>query len=237
MKIAIIGYGKMGKTIEKLALAAGHKIVLKINETPTHSQLVDTQPDVAIEFTKPESAYKNIVQLLKSDIPTVSGTTGWTHLMGDIETKVDRFNGSFIYASNFSLGVNLFFAMVQNAAKLMKDHPLYSTSIQETHHTEKKDAPSGTAITIAEKIILETNYKSWELRDSPNTKDNIIPIQAFRRENVPGTHVVQFNSDIDSIELKHTANSREGFAYGALKAAEYIHDKKGVFTMKDVLGL
>lgn len=237
MKIALIGYGKMGKTIEKLALEAGHSIVLKTNETPTHSQLIDAKPDVAIEFTRPESAYNNVITLLKSNIPTVCGTTGWTEHLGEVETKVEQYNSSFIYASNFSLGVNLFFAMVQNAAKLMKDQNLYATSIQETHHTEKKDAPSGTAITLAEKIITETNYKSWELSETDDKNGNIIPIQAFREENVPGTHVIKFKSDIDSIELKHTANSREGFALGALKAAEFIYDKKGIFTMKDVLGL
>lgn len=237
MKIALIGYGKMGKTIEKLAIHAGHSIVLKINDTPTHTQLVESNPDVAIEFTKPESAYNNIVQLLKSNIPTVSGTTGWTKHLNEVKAKVDQYNGSFIYASNFSLGVNLFFAMVQNAARLMKNHPLYATSIQETHHTEKKDAPSGTAITLAEKLILEGPNKFWELSDSNGIKNDTIPIQSFREEDVPGTHVVQFKSDIDAIELKHTAYSREGFAYGALKAAEFIHDKKGVFTMKDVLGL
>ncbi|MGI9526382.1 MAG: 4-hydroxy-tetrahydrodipicolinate reductase, partial [Weeksellaceae bacterium] len=162
MKIALIGYGKMGKAIEKLAVEEGHSIVLKVNDTPTHIQLVDNQPDVAIEFTRPESAYRNIVRLLQSDIPTVSGTTGWTQHLNDIEGKVDQYNGSFIYASNFSLGVNLFFDLIEKAARLMKEHPLYSTSIQETHHTEKKDAPSGTAITMAEKIMLETSYKAWE---------------------------------------------------------------------------
>lgn len=237
MKIAIIGYGKMGQLIESLAIQAGHQVVLKTNETPTHTALVDSKTEVAIEFTRPESAYNNVLQLLKSDIPVVCGTTGWTEHLIDIQEKVEQYNGSFIYASNFSLGVNLFFAMVQNAAKLMRNHPLYQSFIEEIHHTEKKDAPSGTAITIAEKMILESNERFWELSESKERKEKTIPIKAVREENVPGTHTVQYVSEIDAIELKHTAFSREGFALGALKAAEYIHDKKGIFTMKDVLGL
>ena len=236
MKIALIGYGKMGKTIEKLALQAGHEIVLKLNEPPTHAKLVDSGTQVAIEFTNPESAYHNLVTLLRSNIPTVCGTTGWTRFLNDIEDKTDQYNGSFLYASNFSLGVNLFFAMVQHTARLMKDYDkMYDLSIEEIHHTQKKDAPSGTAITIAEKIMLESGYKWWEL--DGEKKERTIPIRAVREENVPGTHIVEYKSFIDSIELKHTAYSREGFALGALKAAEFIHDKKGVFTMKDVLGL
>lgn len=236
MKIALIGYGKMGKTIEKLALDAGHQVVLKLNETPTHAQLVDTNTQVAIEFTHPDVAYKNVVKLLQSNIPTVCGTTGWTKFLPDIQDKTDQYNGSFLYASNFSLGVNLFFAVVQHTARLMKDYDqMYDLNIEEIHHTEKKDAPSGTAISIAEKIILDSNYKSWELNGEK--KQHSIPIHAKREENVPGTHTVEYKSLIDSIELKHTAYSREGFALGALKAAEFIHDKKGVFTMKDVLGL
>ena len=236
MKIALVGYGKMGKTIEKLALEAGHEVVLKLNEAPTHAKLVDSGAQVAIEFTNPESAYHNLVTLLRSNIPTVCGTTGWTKFLSDIEDKTDQYNGSFLYASNFSLGVNLFFAMVQHTARLMKDYDqMYDLRIEEIHHTQKKDAPSGTAITIAEKIMLESNYKWWELEG--DKKQRTIPIHAVREENVPGTHIVEYKSFIDSIELKHTAYSREGFALGALKAAEFIYDKKGVFTMKDVLGL
>ena len=236
MKIALIGYGKMGKTIERLALDAGHQVVLKTSETPRHSDLMDSKTQVAIEFTNPESAYKNINVLLRSNIPTVCGTTGWTDKLPEIEEKVDMYNGSVIYASNFSLGVNLFFAMVQNTARMMKDFDkMYDLSIEEIHHTEKKDAPSGTAITLAEKIMLDSHYRWWELNGEK--KERTIPIIAKREENVPGTHRVEYKSMIDSIELKHTAYSREGFALGALKAAEYIHDKNGWFTMKDVLGI
>lgn len=236
MKIALIGYGKMGKTIEKLAIDAGHQIVLKLKETPTHAQLVDNKPDVAIEFSHPEVAYKNVLTLLKSNIPTVCGTTGWTEHLPEIQDKTDQYNGSFLYASNFSLGVNLFFAMTQHAARLFKDYnQMYDLSIEEIHHTEKKDAPSGTAITLAEKMMLESHYDKWELNGT--TQEKSIPICAKREENVPGTHIIEYKSIIDSIELKHTAYSRDGFALGALKAAEYIHNKKGVFTMKDVLGL
>lgn len=235
MRIALIGYGKMGKTIEGLAEKAGHQIVLKTNETPTHGMLMDARPDVAIEFTKPEAAYKNINVLLRSNVPTVCGTTGWVDKLPEIQDKIDRYNSSFLYASNFSLGVNLFFAIAQQTARLMKDHDLYDLSIEETHHTEKLDAPSGTAITIAEKIMLESNYQWWELNG--DKKNRTIPIHSFREEDVPGTHVVKYKSYHDAIELKHTAYSREGFALGALKAAEFIYDKKGVFTMKDVLGL
>lgn len=235
MRIALIGYGKMGKTIEGLAEKAGHSIVLKTNEEPTHSMLIDTRPDVAIEFTKPEAAYKNINVLLRSNIPTVCGTTGWTDKLPEIQDKIDRYNSSFLYASNFSLGVNLFFAIAQQTARMMKDHKLYDVSIEETHHTEKLDAPSGTAITLAEKIMLESNYQFWELNGE--RKERSIPIHAFRIDDVPGKHVIKYESYHDAIELKHTAFSREGFALGALKAAEFIHDKKGVFTMKDVLGM
>lgn len=235
MRIALIGYGKMGKTIEQLATKLGHTIVLKTNQAPTRTQLVDSRPDVAIEFTNPESAYNNILTLFKSNIPTVCGTTGWTKSLSDIYDKTDRYNSSFIYSSNFSLGVNLFFALVQQTARLMKDQKLYELSIEETHHTEKKDAPSGTAISLAEQIILESGYKWWEL--NAEKKERTIPIHSFREADVPGIHLVKYESYIDSIELKHTAYSREGFALGAIKAAEYIHNKKGVFTMKDVLGL
>lgn len=236
MKIALIGYGKMGKTIEQLAIQAGHQIVLKLNREPMHSELVDSKAQVAIEFTHPDVAYRNVLTLLRSNIPTVCGTTGWTQFLPDIQDKTDQYNGSFLYASNFSLGVNLFFEMVQHAAGLMKDFDkMYDLRIEETHHTQKKDAPSGTAITIAEKMMLESNYSWWEL--DGEKKERTIPIYAKREEDVPGTHLVEYKSYIDAIELKHTAYSREGFALGALKAAEFIHDKKGVFTMKDVLGL
>lgn len=235
MKIAIVGYGKMGKTIERLALENGHTIEAIFKKTPKHSELRDSSIDVAIEFSHPSAAYENLKILLGSNIPTVCGTTGWLDKLYDIEEKVEQYNTSFLYASNFSMGVNLFFEIVQHTAKLMKDKNLYDLRIEETHHTEKKDAPSGTAITIAEKIMLNTGFKNWSLNQKKG--DKTIPIYAKREPEVPGTHIVEYLSDIDTIELKHTAHSRDGFALGAIKAAEYIHDKKGVFTMKDVLNL
>ena len=235
MNIAIVGYGKMGKTIERLAKENGHSITIIFDKTPTHSELRDNNIDVAIEFSHPESAYKNLNVLLGSNIPTVCGTTGWLDKLRDIEDKVEQYNGSFLYASNFSLGVNLFFEIVQETASLMRDRNLYDLRLEEIHHTQKKDAPSGTAITIAEKIMQRTSFNHWSLDEKTDEKS--IPIYAERLPDVPGTHIVEYDSAIDTIELKHTAKSRDGFALGAIRAAEYIHDKKGVFTMKDVLGL
>ncbi|MBV7441611.1 4-hydroxy-tetrahydrodipicolinate reductase [Weeksellaceae bacterium TAE3-ERU29] len=235
MNIAIVGYGKMGKTIERLAKENGHTISAIFNKTPTHSELRDNNIDVAIEFSHPEVAYRNLTALLGSNIPTVCGTTGWLDKLRDIEEKVEQYNGSFLYASNFSLGVNLFFEIVQETASLMKNRNLYDLRLEEIHHTQKKDAPSGTAITIAEKIIQRTSFKHWSL--DKKTDDKSIPIYALREPEVPGTHIVEYDSVIDTIELKHTAKSRDGFALGAIRAAEYIYDKKGIFTMKDVLGL
>lgn len=234
MKIAIVGYGKMGKTIERLAQKEGHEIVLKTNEMPRHSDLADSEAQVAIEFSQPEAAYRNIETLLRSGIPVVSGTTGWLDKLDDIKSKTEQYNGSFLYASNFSLGVNLFFEIVKKTARLMKNQAQYQLKLEEIHHTQKKDAPSGTAISIAEKIMLETAYDKWSLDEY---QKGAIPIFAKREEDVPGTHSVEYQSEVDKIELVHTAYSREGFALGAIKAAEYIHDKKGVFRMKDVLGL
>lgn len=235
MNIAIVGYGKMGKTIERLAKEKGHKIAVIFDKTPTHSELRDHNIDVAIEFSHPDAAFENLNVLLGSNIPTVCGTTGWLGKLDQIEQKVTQYNGSFLYASNFSLGVNLFFEIVQQTAQLMKDQDLYDLKLTEIHHTQKKDAPSGTAITIAEKIMQKTGFEHWSLDKKEGKKD--IPIYALREPEVPGTHIVEYFSDIDSIELKHTANSRDGFALGAIKAAEYIYDKKGIFTIKDVLGI
>uniref|UniRef100_UPI0039A56D26 4-hydroxy-tetrahydrodipicolinate reductase n=1 Tax=Ornithobacterium rhinotracheale TaxID=28251 RepID=UPI0039A56D26 len=235
MNIAIVGYGKMGKTIERLAQEKGHKIAAIFDQTPTHSELRDKNIEVAIEFSHPDAAFENLNILLGSNIPTVCGTTGWLKKLDQIEQKVSQYNGSFLYASNFSLGVNLFFEIVQQTAQLMRDQQLYDLKLTEIHHTQKKDAPSGTAITIAEKIMQKTGFEHWSLDKKVDKKD--IPIYALREPEVPGTHIVEYLSEIDSIELKHTAFSRDGFALGAIKAAEYIHDKKGIFTMKDVLGI
>lgn len=239
MRIALIGYGKMGKTIEPIAEKRGHEIVLRLNETPKRSQLIDNQIDVAIEFSHPEVAYENVTQLLKSNIPTVSGTTGWDEKLKKAKSLVYQYNGSFIHATNFSLGVNLFFEIAKHSMTLMKDHPIYQLFLKEIHHTEKKDAPSGTAISIAEKLMETSNYSHWHLKDSlpKQSKFNSIEIEAIREKDVKGTHIVEFISNIDKIELKHEAFSRDGFAYGAVLAAEYIFDKNGIFTMKDVLNL
>lgn len=234
MNIAIVGYGKMGKTIEHLASKNGHNIEVIFDTTPTHSELRDHNIDVAIEFSHPNAAFNNLDVLLGSNIPTVCGTTGWLEHINTIENKVEQYNTAFLYASNFSLGVNLFFEVVRKTAKLMRGQTGYHLGIEEIHHTEKKDAPSGTAISIAEEIMLNTGFEGWQL---DKADDKHIPIIAKREPNVPGTHIVEYQSDIDAIELKHTAFSRDGFALGAIKAAEFIHDKKGIFTMKDVLGL
>ncbi|MDO5510285.1 MAG: 4-hydroxy-tetrahydrodipicolinate reductase [Weeksellaceae bacterium] len=235
MKIAIIGYGKMGRAVEQLATRAGHQVVLRVNETPTHAQLMDSKTQVAIEFSKPEVAHRNIVALLRSNIPVVSGTTGWLDHMQDVIERVEMYNGTFLYASNFSLGVNLYLEIIQQAARIMKDQSLYDLKIEEIHHTQKKDAPSGTAISMAQRIFLESSYEFW-VSGATTQKNRTIPIQSKREEDIPGTHLLTYGSEIDSIEIKHTAYSREGFALGALRAAEYIYGKRGIFTMRDVLG-
>lgn len=237
MKIALVGYGKMGKTIEKIATERGHDVVLKLNETPKHYQLTDNGVDAAIEFTNPEVAYQNIVQLLQSNVPVVSGTTGWDKDLKKVYELVEKYNGSFIHATNFSLGVNLFFEIIKKCMLIMNDYPAYDLSLEEVHHTEKKDSPSGTAISMAENLMEISDYKTWHLTSEEKVKENSIPITAMRKAEVKGTHILQFKSPIDSIELKHEAYSRDGFALGAVMAAEYIFEKNGIFTMKDVLNL
>ena len=232
MKIALLGYGKMGKVIEKIALERGHEIVLKKDQNNTFDGLKNA--NVAIDFSVPDSAVTNISTCLENGIPVISGTTGW---LADYKTMVDlcqKNNGSFIYASNFSLGVNVFFELNDYLAKMMANLKQYQVSMEEIHHTQKLDAPSGTAITLAEGIIKNTNYSQWTLE---NPKANEIQIEAKRIENVPGTHSIFYDSTVDQIEIKHTAHSREGFALGAVVAAEWLVGKKGVFSMKDVLGI
>jgi 4-hydroxy-tetrahydrodipicolinate reductase len=232
MKIALLGYGKMGKVIEKIALERGHEIVfIKASDSTFDGLQV---ADVAIEFSIPTAAVKNISKSLNIGIPVVSGTTGWLENYHDIESLCLQKNTGFIYASNFSLGVNIFFELNDYLAKMMSKIKQYQVSMQEIHHTQKLDAPSGTAISLANSIISNSNYENWTLE---NPKSNEIFIEAQRIENVPGTHSVFYNSDVDSIQIKHTANNREGFALGAVLAAEWIVGKKGVFTMRDVLGL
>lgn len=238
LKIALIGYGKMGKAIEEIVLHDGHEIVMRLSSndkqllTPTALSTVD----VAIEFSTPESAFDNIKTCIENDIPVISGTTGWLDRLEDIKSLVNSRGGAFLYASNFSLGVNLFFAANTRLSQIMASYPTYECSIEETHHTSKKDAPSGTAITLANDIIEQSNYSSWAL--SPEVKeDTQINIDSKRIENVPGTHIVRYENSIDKIEISHTAKSRRGFALGAYHAAKWIIGKKGVFSMKDVLGL
>ena len=231
MKIALLGYGKMGKTIESIALERGHTIVIKAD---IGSQYNITDADVAIDFSVPEAAFGNISKCLTNGVPVISGTTGW---LKDYEKAIDLCKanrGAFIYASNFSLGVNIFFELNKNLAKMMSTLDQYKVSIEEIHHTQKLDAPSGTAITLANGIIEETKYKKWTL-DTP--KSDEIGIIAKRIENVPGIHEVTYESKVDTIQIKHSAHSREGFALGAVIAAEWIVGKKGVFSMKDVLNI
>ena len=232
MKIALLGYGKMGKVIEQIALDRGYEIVLKKDQNNTFDGLENA--DVAIDFSIPDSAVTNISTCLENGIPVISGTTGWLANYQDMVDLCQKNNGSFIYASNFSLGVNVFFELNDYLAKMMANLKQYQVSMEEIHHTQKLDAPSGTAITLAEGIIKNTNYSQWTLE---NPKANEIQIEAKRIENVPGTHSIFYDSTVDQIEIKHTAHSREGFALGAVVAAEWLVGKKGVFSMKDVLGI
>lgn len=233
MKIALFGYGKMGKTIERIALERGHCIVAKIDVETTDFDLSET--DVAIDFSVPTEAFNNINLCFTKNIPIVSGTTGWLDKYDETVSNCKSANGAFIYASNYSLGVNLFFELNKQLAKLMKGFDAYDVSLEETHHTQKLDAPSGTAITLAEGVIDLTDKENWGLDVTQNEKT--IPITSKRIENVPGTHIVSYDSEVDTIEITHTAKNRDGFALGAVIAAEWLKDKKGVFTMKDVLGL
>lgn len=240
LNIAIIGYGKMGKAIEQVARARGHKITLKISRDNigefTRENLLETMTDVAIEFTQPEAAVENISKLLNIGIAVVSGTTGWMHEWDKIESLVNETEGSLIYASNFSVGVNIFFEINRKLAALISKHPGYDMSITEIHHTSKKDAPSGTAITLAEDIIRQFPVlESW--KNEETVEKNILPIISERKDPAYGTHKVSYQSDIDIINIEHIARSREGFALGAVLAAEYLIDKKGIFTMQDVLGM
>ena len=232
MKIALLGYGKMGKVIERIALERGHEIVLKKDQNNTFEGL--SIADVAIDFSVPDSAVANISECLNNGIPVISGTTGWLADYPKMVQLCEEKNGSFIYASNFSLGVNVFFELNEYLAKMMTNLKQYNVSMEEIHHTQKLDAPSGTAITLAEGVIKHTDYANWTL-ETPIS--NEIHIEAKRIENVPGTHSIFYESEVDQIEIKHTAHSREGFALGAVVAAEWLVGKKGVFTMKDVLGL
>jgi 4-hydroxy-tetrahydrodipicolinate reductase len=238
MNIALIGYGKMGKAIEKIALERKHNIVARINEDNIELLQSKDLPaiDAAIEFTQPESAFENISLCLKNNIPVVSGTTGWLDRRPAIEELCKNTNGAFFYASNFSVGVNIFFKLNKILAQLMSQHPEYKVAIEEIHHTEKKDAPSGTAITLAEGIF-EKNDRLQKWVNIEDAATGELPIISLREDKVPGTHTISYNSTVDSIEIKHTAHNRDGFALGAVLAAEWLADKKGSFGMDDMLNL
>lgn len=236
MKIALIGYGKMGKAIEEIALQKGHTIGLKI----TSSNIADLtevnlqECDVAIEFTNPESAVENIKLCIKAGVPVVCGSTGWVNQEQEIKNYCTAQNGTLLFASNFSIGVNIFFEINKRLATLMASQNGYQVKIKEIHHTQKKDAPSGTAITLANAIIAERkDKKTWSLNDS--AKENEISITSTRKDPAPGTHHVLYASETDDIEIIHTAHTRKGFASGALIAAEFITRKKGIFSMNDIL--
>lgn len=238
MKIALVGYGKMGRIIESVAVSRGHEIVLKIDVENAHD-LNETnvlKADVAIEFTGPHSAFGNLAKCLEFGIPTVSGSTGWLDEYPVIEKKCLDKKGTFLYASNFSVGVNIFFEINKRLAQLMAAQPEYNITVTEIHHTQKKDAPSGTAITIAEQILEAVPRKHrWVNHISDNLDE--LEIISERTDPYPGLHKVNYQSSVDEIEIIHNAHNRNGFALGAVLAAEYIKDRKGVFTMKEVLGL
>ena len=238
MRIALVGYGKMGKAIEQIAIEKGHEVVLKIgtaNKQELNKEHLQNA-DVVIEFTRPEAAHENVLTCLKAGVPVVCGTTGWNEGLDHAKMVALDNDVSFLHASNFSVGVNIFFEVNKFLAAMMKEHTDYEVIMEETHHTQKKDAPSGTAITLAEQIIEKIGRKKHWTKEVTNDDDKF-PIIAHRIENVPGTHNVRYTSAIDDIEIIHTAHNREGFARGAVLAAEFIAGKTGVFTMKDVLGL
>ena len=229
MKIALLGYGRMGQAIEKIAIDRGHTIVAKIDkDNPDEAY----EADVAINISVPMAAYENITSVIDKKIPVVCGTTGWLDRLDEVETLCQQNEGAFLYASNFSLGVNLFFELNVKLADMMQKQPLYTASIEEIHHTQKLDKPSGTAITLAEGIPSAGNV--WHLVEDNGEG---VPITSIRKDEVPGTHTVTHRSEIDEISITHTAHNRTGFALGAIIAAEWIQNKKGIFSMRDVLQL
>lgn len=238
MKIALIGYGKMGQAIEKIALERGHEICCIVTSQNPIEHVDFSSTDVAIEFTKPELATKHIIHCINSSVPVVVGTTAWHEELETIKAICEDKNGSLLYASNFSLGVNIFFEINKRLAELLSDHPEYKAQIEEIHHLQKLDAPSGTAIEIAKGIVsYNQNYNDWKtgLNAKPEVNDDELPIIAKREPNVPGTHTVNYVSEIDTISMTHQAHNRKGFALGAVIAAEWVVTKKGVFTMSNIL--
>lgn len=238
MRIALIGYGKMGKAIEEVALHRGHEIVLKIDQPNLHEFTREnlSGAEAAIEFTSPHSAPENVKKLLEYGVPVVCGSTGWTEQLASMIALCTDKGGSFAYSSNYSVGVNIFFEVNKKLAALMAPHKEYEVILEEIHHTQKKDAPSGTAITLAEQVLTEVKRKKqWVNELSDNPED--LEIISQREDPAPGTHSVKYSSVIDTIEIIHTAHNRTGFATGAVLAAEFLKDRKGFFSMKDVLGL
>ncbi len=238
MKIALIGYGKMGKEIEKVALERGHEIVCTIdmNQEDKFSSPQFQSADVAIEFTSPDSALSNYRKAFAANVPVVSGTTGWLEHLPEVKLACENDGKTFFYASNFSLGVNIFFALNNYLAKIMNQFPDYDVRMEETHHIHKLDAPSGTAITLAEGILESIDRKEKWVLDNPASQ-NELQITAFREGEVPGIHTVVYESEADSIRITHDTKSRRGFALGAVLAAEFTKDKKGFLGMKDMLNL
>ncbi len=239
MKIALIGYGKMGKTLEQTALKRGHEVVLRldVNNPEDFNRLHEA--DVAIEFTRPESAINNILKCFEQGVPVVCGTTGWLEKFNEVVTECSKTHGTFFYASNYSIGVNIFFEINRLLASMMNNYDMYDVKMEEIHHTQKLDAPSGTAITLAQGIIENIERKTKWVSNSENMEavsEKEINITAKRIDPAPGTHIITYDSPIDSIEITHTAHSREGFATGAVVAAEWLVGKKGIFSMKDMLG-
>lgn len=236
MRILILGYGKMGKAIEEIAEDRGHTITHKININNTQAlKFIDSSEiDVAIEFSQPDAAFDNISYCITNNIPVVSGTTGWLDRKSEAEELCKKNNGALFYASNFSPGVNLFFKLNELLAQMMEQQQGYKSELTEIHHTEKLDSPSGTAITLAEGLINNFSGKTtWA--NEPSDEDSIVPIISKREPNVPGTHIIKYFSNVDEIEIKHTAKSRTGFALGAVLVAEWILNKKGVLSMKEFM--
>lgn len=238
MQIAIIGYGKMGHMIEEVALQRGHEVVVKINIENTEDFTKEniSKADVAIEFTGPSTAYDNIKKCIDFGVPVVSGSTGWNSRLDEMKDYIKGKKGSFLHTSNFSIGVNIFFEVNKLLAKLMASHPEYDIALKEIHHTAKLDAPSGTAVTLAQQVLATVPRKvNWV--NNRSEKPEELSIISERIDPAPGTHFVKYTSEIDDIEIIHTAHNRKGFALGAVQAAEYISDKKGIFSMQEVLGL
>ncbi len=240
MKIALIGYGKMGKTIEEIAIDRGHEVIIRVNSSNPIEAVDLSEADVAIEFTKPGMAVKHIEFCAESQVPVVVGTTAWSEHLEYVVNHIKRHDATLLHASNFSIGVNIFFDINRRLAKLMNDYPEYGIHIDETHHIHKLDAPSGTAVTLANEIMLENNnVSSWihEENEVPESTKDQITVTSFREKDVPGTHAITYKSDIDEIKIEHRAFNRQGFGLGAVIAAEWLVDKKGVYTMQDIIHL